>query len=194
MFRTMSLISVLSVVLFGFGCKTTEQSKTATATVPSADAVYDFRRSEAFVRLSPIDKEKLEQVKREQVLLLGALDMYADGHQGNPPENLDALVPKYLKDLPSDPFATESSAGEKDWHDYTPSKKGWGYRYRRGAAGNRAWAIASVGLPQFPYLAEKGNVGLYVCKGTWIGGVNPGQFKEGTTEPVAPVNVDKLRR
>jgi hypothetical protein len=32
----------------------------------------------------------------------------------------------------------------------------------------RAWVISSVGLPDFPYLAERGNVGLYVCKGVWV--------------------------
>jgi hypothetical protein len=38
--------------------------------------------------------------------------------------------------------------------------------------------IASVGLPQFPYLAERSNVGLYVCKGIWISGHNPMMLKE----------------
>lgn len=33
--------------------------------------------------------------------------------------------------------------------------------------------IASVGLPDFPYLAARGNIGLYICKGTWISGINP---------------------
>jgi hypothetical protein len=99
--------------------------------------------------------------------------MYADAHQGNPPETLDDLVPGYLAELPSDPFATQETASAKATHGYTQSKGGVGYRYKRGAPGNRAWVIASVGLPDFPYLAERGNVGLYVCKGTWISGKNP---------------------
>jgi hypothetical protein len=105
----------------------------------SAEAAYDFRKSDAYARFSARDREKLEQVKRDQVLLWGALDMYADEHEGNPPRNLDELTPRYLKDLPSDPFATEASAAERDLHGYTQSKKGWGYRYMRGAPGNRAW-------------------------------------------------------
>jgi hypothetical protein len=144
----------------------------------SAEAAYDFRKSDAYERLSASDKEKLEHVSRDMVLLWGALDMYADQHVGSPPENLDALVPRYLNDLPSDPFATEASAGERDAHGYTQCKKGWGYRYKKGAAGNRAWVIASVGLPEFPYLAERDNVGLYVCKGVWISGQNPLMIKK----------------
>lgn len=107
------------------------------------------------------------------MLLWGALDMFADEHGGTLPETLDQLVPKYLTELPSDPFATGQTANEGEVGGYTRSKEGSGYRYRRGAPGNRAWVITSVGLPDFPYLAERGNIGLYVCKGVWISGVNP---------------------
>jgi hypothetical protein len=34
------------------------------------------------------------------------------------------------------------------------------------------WIIRSVGLPRFPYLAER-NFGLYIHKGTWLSGINP---------------------
>jgi hypothetical protein len=33
--------------------------------------------------------------------------------------------------------------------NYTPSKQGMGYQFRPGAPRNRAWVIASVGLPDF---------------------------------------------
>jgi hypothetical protein len=114
----------------------------------------------------------LEQVRRDQVLLWGALDMFADEHGEKMPGTLDELVPRYLAELPSDPFATVQSRNERVG-SYTASKQGWGYRFQTGAPGNRAWIIMSVGLPDFPYLAEHGNVGLYICKGLWIGGVNP---------------------
>ena len=119
--------------------------------------------------------------------------MYADDHGGNPPASLDELTPRYLKELPSDPFATEASAAERDLHGYSRSGDGRGYRYKRGAPGNRAWVIASVGLPQFPYLAERGNVGLYICKGEWISGQNLKVIKKAPAQPAAPAQPDKPR-
>jgi hypothetical protein len=105
------------------------------------------------------------------MLIWGALDLYCDEHDG-PPESLDALVPNFLRELPSDPFATaESIAEEQKPGGYTPSKKGAGYHYLKGSSKNRAWIIRSVGLPKFPYLGEN-NFGLYICKGTWISGHN----------------------
>ena len=138
-----------------------------------ADTPYDFRTSVAYRQLSPTDRQRLEQVVRDQVLIWGALDMFADEHGATPPATLDELVPRYLSELPSDPFATAETAGERKIGTYTQSKAGWGYRYMRGAPGNRAWVISSVGLPDFPYLAERGNVGIYRCKGLWLSGVNP---------------------
>ena len=99
--------------------------------------------------------------------------MYADHNDGKVPESLDELVPRYLKRLPKDPFATTTTATEATTHGYVPSRKGFGYRYKKGSPGNRAWVICSVGLPDFPFLAERGNIGLYICKGTWISGQNP---------------------
>jgi hypothetical protein len=139
----------------------------------AAEKLYDFRASDAYRKLSAADQQRLEQVHHDLVLLWGALDMYADEHDGNLPATLDDLAPKYLVELPSDPFATQETAGIETTHGITQSKKGMGYRFRRGAPGNRAWTISSIGLADFPYLAERGNVGLYICKGTWISGSNP---------------------
>jgi len=132
---------------------------------------YNFRTHDAYQKLSDTDKQRLEQVHRDFVLLWGALDMYADYHNGNLPETLDELVPECLGELPSDPFVTEPKNLKESY--YQPSKKGYGYQYRKGSPGNRAWIVASVGLPDFPYLAERGNIGLYLCKGTWLSGINP---------------------
>lgn len=137
----------------------------------AAEKQYDFRDSDAYHRLTAADKQRLEQVHRDLVLLWGALDMYADEHNGKLPETLDGLVPRYLIELPSDPFATKQTASIKTTFD-TPSKNGMGYRFRSGTLGNRAWVIRSVGLTDFPYLAKRGNVGLYCAKGTWISGRN----------------------
>ena len=68
----------------------------------AAKSPYDFRDSDAYRKLSAADKQRLEQVHRDLVLLWGALDMYADEHNGNLPANLDDLAPKYLVELPSD--------------------------------------------------------------------------------------------
>lgn len=142
-------------------------------TLARADAGYDFRASEAYRKLASADRQRLEQVHRDQVLLWGALDMYADEHNGELPETLDALVPRFLAQLPSDPFATAQTAGQRELVGYAASKNGWGYRYRHGAPGNRAWIISSLVLDDFPYLAKHGNVGLYICKGLWLSGINP---------------------
>lgn len=137
---------------------------------------YDFRASPAYAQLSATDRERLEQVRRDQLLLWGALDLYADEHDGEPPKTLDALVPGYLVELPSDPFVTIPEADKRQPGGYTPSKGGFGYRFMKGAPGNRAWIISSVGLPELPYLGERNN-GLYICKGTWISGHNPAMPK-----------------
>jgi hypothetical protein len=104
------------------------------------------------------------------------LDLYADEHDGEPPATLDALVPRYLPELPADPFATEPRTDEGKSGGYAASKNGFGYGFMKGAPGNRAWIIASVGLPEFPYLGAR-NHGLYICKGTWISGRNPQMTK-----------------
>jgi hypothetical protein len=145
----------------------------STVLLLAGETPYDFRTSAAYGQLSAADRQRLEQVRRDQVLLWGALDMYADEHDGGLPATFDELVPRYLAELPADPFATQEIANAQVTRGYTPSKAGLGYHYKRGAPGNRAWVISSVGLPQFPYLAERGNVGLYICKGLWISGINP---------------------
>ncbi|PWT83529.1 MAG: hypothetical protein C5B58_06430 [Acidobacteria bacterium] len=143
----------------------------------ASEKPYDFRASDAYRKLSAADKQRLEQVQRDLVLLWGALDMYSDEHAGSLPATLDTLVPRYLVELPSDPFATERTANIQKAQDETLSRNGVGYRFKKGSLGNRAWVISSVGLPDFPYLAERGNVGLYICKGTWLSGRNPVSVK-----------------
>lgn len=135
---------------------------------------YEFRRSEAYTKLSAEDRARLEQVHRDLMMLWGALDRYADYHEGKPPDALDQLVPGYLAELPRDPFATVATSAEKPEY-CTPSRGGWGYRYRKGpmvavsgGTEDRSWVLSSVGLRGFPYLAERDNVGLYVCKGLWL--------------------------
>jgi len=152
-----------------------------TGLLAEAEERYSFRASEAYARLSTADKQRLEQVHRDLVLLWGALEMYADDHDEDPPTTLDELVPKYLAELPSDPFATQQTASEEPTYSYTPSRNGLGYRYKKGAPGNRAWIIRSVGLPDFPYRGER-NISLHVCKGTWLSGINPAVSKRKASE------------
>jgi hypothetical protein len=137
-----------------------------------AENPYNFRESETYRKLSKGDQEKLDQVHRDFMMLWGAVDQYTDHHEGKLPETLDQLTPYYLSELPTDPFATSETAKNGPKY-YTKSKDGWGYRYRKGSPGNRAWIFSSVGLPDFPYLAERSNYGLYMCKGMWISGTNP---------------------
>jgi hypothetical protein len=149
------------------------------AMFPAPDeARYDYRASPAYAALPPAQRLQIDQVHRDMVLLWGALDLYADHNSGRPPAALDQLVPLYLQELPRDPFATDEAAAATmaDLLPYTSSCGGWGYRYRLGRG--RSWIIASVGLPDFPYLADRGNIGLYLPKGTWISGRQP--------EPGAP--------
>src|SRR5262245_13649209 len=128
---------------------------------------YDFRSSDAYIKLSEEERQRLEAVHRDFLLLWGALDKYADEHAGKLPTQLEELVPGILRELPSDPFATDQSAQEKDTPGYTISKSGRGYHYKTGAPGNRAWVIVSIGLSTFPYFAESGKIRRYVRKGTW---------------------------
>ncbi len=153
---------------------------TFTTRYASSKERYNFRKSEAYKQLSKGDRERLEQVNRDLTMLWGALDRYADDHDGNPPKKFELLVPGYLAELPTDPFATKATKEEKPKHN-TPSKDGWGYRYPIGSMlqfsgpdnrlsgpdNRRSWVLASVGLPQFPYLAERGNMGLHILKGLW---------------------------
>ncbi|MFZ2641027.1 MAG: protein kinase [Verrucomicrobiia bacterium] len=144
---------------------------------------YDFRKSDAYRKLSAEDREKLEQVTRDFMLLWTSLERFADEHNDQLPDTLDQLVPQYFSELPADPFATAKTAQEGA-AGYQESKSGWGYRYRKGAPGNRAWIVASAGLTNFPYLAEKGNVGLGLCKGIWLSGKNFVSVKVGQ-KPIA---------
>jgi hypothetical protein len=159
-----------------------------TALLAPAESRYDFRASVAYGQLSAADRQRLEQVRRDQVLLWGALDMYADEHNEKLPATLDELVPKYLAELPSDPFAAPATGSVQPTQGYTQSKGGLGYRFTRGLPGNRAWVISSVGLPDFPYLAERGNVGLYVCKGLWISGKNFVVVRASNAQPDGSAN------
>ncbi len=148
------------------------------ANVAIAEAPYDFRAAHAYRKLSSDDRHRLEQVHRDFMMLWGALDSYADRHHGKPPDTLDQLLPHYLGHLPSDPFATAQTPPQNDTKPYHTSKDGRGYRYRNGSPANRAWCLDSVGLPGFPYLAASGNVGLSVCKGRWISGMNATLVKD----------------
>ena len=139
----------------------------ACTVIGNAAEPYDFRDSPSYKSLSSQDRKALEQVDRDFVLLWGALDMYAQDHDGQVPSNLESLVPHYLLELPSDPFATEESATQKPKGGYLSSKEGRGYHYWPGQ-GN-AFSLASVGLAEFPYVADHGQ-GLYRVRGIWFGG------------------------
>jgi hypothetical protein len=149
--------------MFVFGCAL------IFVTFCQAEQPYDFRNSTAYKALSPENRKAVEQVDRDFVLLWGALDMYAQDHDHKVPANLDDLVPRYSSEMPIDPFSTKESAAERDIGRSTKSKDGLGYRYRPGAG--EAFIISSVGLKNFPYLAEHSNPGLYRCRGWWDGGV-----------------------
>jgi hypothetical protein len=137
-----------------------------------AETLYRFRRGGAYKRLSDEDRIKLEIVHRDFLLLWGALDRYVDHHDGRCPRTLRSLVPDYLLELPRDPFATEQTAKASLPRGFKPSINGYGYRYKPGTAGNRAWYLESVGLPKFPYFSSSARLGLYVYKGQWRNGEN----------------------
>ncbi len=140
--------------------------------VLTAAEPYQFRRSRAYMTLADEDRIKLEIVHRDFLMLWGALDMYADQNGGQCPRALKSLVPDYLLELPRDPFATDETAKGNVPPGYKSSVNGLGYLYKRGVEGNRAWCLASVGMPTFPYYTAGGQAGLYLCKGTWINGKN----------------------
>src|SRR4051812_26464706 len=101
----------------------------ASTSQAGANERYNFRTSDAYKQLSKEDRDKLEHVHRDLTMLWGALDRYADDHDGNPPKNIEQLVPDYLAELPTDPFATAGTAQQTPKGNM-PSKDGWGYRFR----------------------------------------------------------------
>ncbi|MCA9289715.1 MAG: hypothetical protein KDA25_01215 [Phycisphaerales bacterium] len=153
--RTVILASLLGGILTAAAARPGDP-------VPGEDqSWYDYRTSPAWAALSAPERDHVERVTRDFTLLWGALDRYAEDHGGRVPETLDALVPRYLREVPVDPFSIGADG------------VGRTYGYRTGAPGNRAWVLTSSGLSNFPYLAETGNIGLYQCRGVWIAGINP---------------------
>jgi hypothetical protein len=127
---------------------------------------YDFRQTHAFQELSVDDKEKLLTVHRDLTLLWGALDLYAEEHEGDSPEQLSDLVPRYLIAIPQDPFAMPAT-GQSD----VALSSTTGYRYEKGNPKGWSWVIGSVGLKDFPYLSSN-HRGLIRIRGVWISGYN----------------------
>lgn len=127
---------------------------------------YDFRETDAFRRLSPDDRERILTVHRDLTLLWGALDLYAHENEGDTPEQLSDLVPRYLLEIPEDPFATPAT-GKSD----VPLSSTTDYRYEKGNPKGWSWVIGSVGLNDFPYLSPNGR-GLKRIRGIWISGFN----------------------
>ena len=119
---------------------------------------YNYRTNKAYTALDSTQQKMLDRVHRDFVLLWGALDMYAEDHNGQVPKTLAELTPLYLKELPADPFATSNTAKDKDLGDFKASLDGRGYRYRAG--GGNAFVISSVGQHRFPYLAARGSIPL----------------------------------
>jgi hypothetical protein len=119
---------------------------------------YNFRSTPEYAALSAENREKLEQVDRDFTRLSAAIKKYADDHHGENPKGLDALVPRYLRKLPKDPFATASTAAEEPAYGWKKSLGGRGYQCTPDDP--MFFHIASVGLPGFPYLCEQ-NYGLY---------------------------------
>jgi hypothetical protein len=129
------------------------------ATVIAGDHTkFDFRSTPECAALSAEKREKLEQVDRDFSQLSAEISKYADDHGGRNPTSLDALVPKYLRKLPKDPFATASTAAEKPAYGWRKSLDGRGYQCTPDDP--MFFHVASAGLPGFPYLCEQ-NYGLY---------------------------------
>ena len=141
---------------------------TAVAQGPRKEG-YDFHDSPEFKSLSKQQQSKLRKADRELRELQSALNRYFKDH-GKSPKTLKELVPRYLKELPEDPFATmvTASATTNELDGYNMSLKGWGYRYRRSKT--RAWHVRSVGLHDFPYRsASKNGRGLYQYRAYYPG-------------------------
>jgi hypothetical protein len=119
---------------------------------------YNFRSTPEYRALSAENRKKLEQVDRDFAKLSDAIKKYAGDHKGLNPPSLEALVPRYLRKLPKDPFASAATAAKKRTARWQPSLKGRGYQ----CTPNDTWffSIASAGLPTFPYLCDR-NYGLY---------------------------------
>lgn len=134
----------------------------AAATGLSAPALgqpaYDYRQSDHYRQLAVSDRRKIDQVDRDLMLLERALNRYRKDHATAPPA-LSDLVPRYLKSLPRDPFATMVSVSSPELSPrFSRSLAGWGYQYR--GLGRSGWVVRSVGMPKFPYRSRTSTVGL----------------------------------
>lgn len=151
------LVGLLLIVTGMNPTSTVAQEDAGTTKNPAAEAPYDYTTSPAWKNLSDEERDGIDRVSRDFVLLWGAIDMHVQSHGGQLPDSLGDLVPGVLQSLPIDPFASDGST----------------YGYRQGAPGNYAYCLLSAGLPSFPYLAASGNTGLHLCRGNWISGMNP---------------------
>ena len=142
---------------------------------------YKFRESEAFRALDQPTKKRLEQVVTDFAVLEKALNSFMDAHGGSPPKLLQDLVPKYLKKLPVDPFATKGAELSKGLKHFERSLDGRGYLYNHRPSGHviksyeplelqpspGAWDIRSVGLKDFPLRYRVSSPGLIRTRGYW---------------------------
>jgi hypothetical protein len=122
------------------------------------DRSYDFQKSPEFQKLTPFEKSGLMKVHHDLVLIWGALDLFASEHDGDTPDRLADLVPRYLEKVPDDPFA-KPDATQRAYYYKKGNPKGW------------SWVVGSIGLPEYPYTAPD-NQGLFRIRGIWISGFN----------------------
>lgn len=144
-------------------------------------AMYDFRESDEYRALDDLSRERLATVVADFDELEAALNAFMNDHDGDPPETLSNLVPKYMKALPRDPFANPRQAVPIWLKHHKRSLDGLGYLYlMRGkretiesydllvfGTAPGAWEIVSVGLLGFPLRYEVSNRGLIRAQGYW---------------------------
>lgn len=145
---------------------------------------YDYRDSAQYRGLNADDRAKLDQFATDMVSLETAIKKHMRDRNGQAPETLEALVPKYLLQLPRDPFHTPVSQPNKYHKHYQESLSGSGYLYMRRRASSivkswepltfhsteDSWRIKSVGLPDFPLrspVESKNRRGLVRSAGYW---------------------------
>ena len=143
-------------------------------------AAYDHRQSVEYRALDVAVRTKLNQVVQDFAAIEAAIIKFMAAHQGQPPQSLDELVPRFLAALPQDPFANSKAELPGNWQRSLDGK-GYLYQQRPGPVFvsswetpikwqqlDGAWQIKSAGLMNFPLrYASKNGRGLLRTKGYW---------------------------
>ena len=91
----LALVGVLAIVVTATDFASAQSNK---------NSPYNHHDSAEYRELDAVSRTQLDQVVKDFATLEEAFKGYMDDHDGQPPESLGDLVPKYVKALPQGPI------------------------------------------------------------------------------------------